>query len=81
MNMSPLEYINQVRIRMACEHLKRTDEPIAEIAVKCGFSTNSTFNRNFKQLLGVTPTRDLVARKIMRGSCLNLKYTQRKDGK
>ena len=55
MNMSPLEYINQVRIRMACEHLKRTDEPIAEIAVKCGFSTNSTFNRNFKQLLGVTP--------------------------
>ena len=55
MNMSPLVYINQVRIRMACEHLKRTDEPIAEIAVKCGFSTNSTFNRNFKQLLGVTP--------------------------
>ena len=55
MNMSPLEYINHVRIRMACEHLKRTDEPIAEIAVKCGFSTNSTFNRNFKQLLGVTP--------------------------
>lgn len=55
MEISPLEYINQVRIRMACEHLKRTDESIAEIAVKCGFSTNSTFNRNFRQLMGVTP--------------------------
>ena len=55
MNAGPLEYINQVRIRMACEQLKRTDEPIAEIAAKCGFSTNSTFNRNFRQYMGVTP--------------------------
>ena len=55
MDTSPLEYINQMRIRMACEHLKRTDEPVADIAAKCGFSTNSTFNRNFRQLMGVTP--------------------------
>ena len=55
MNAGPLEYINQVRISMACEQLKRTDEPIAEIAAKCGFSTNSTFNRNFRQYMGVTP--------------------------
>lgn len=54
-NMSPLEYINQVRIRNACEYLKKTDESIAVIASKCGFSTNSTFNRNFKHILGVTP--------------------------
>lgn len=55
MEMSPLEYINQVRIRMACELLNRTDEPVADIAVKCGFSTNSTFNRNFRQIMGATP--------------------------
>ena len=55
MEMSPLEYINQVRIRMACELLNRTDEPVAEIAAKCGFSTNSTFNRNFRQIMGATP--------------------------
>ena len=55
MNMSPLEYVNQVRVRMACEHLKRTNEPVADVAVKCGFSTNSTFNRNFKQFIGGTP--------------------------
>lgn len=55
MKMSPLEYINTVRINTACELLKKTDEPVADIAHKCGFTTNSTFNRNFKQLMGVTP--------------------------
>ena len=55
MKMLPLEYINTVRINTACELLQKTDEPVADIAHKCGFTTNSTFNRNFKQLMGVTP--------------------------
>ena len=55
MKMSPLEYINTVRIQTACEFLQKTDEPVADIAHKCGFTTNSTFNRNFKQIMGVTP--------------------------
>ncbi|MGN1191443.1 MAG: AraC family transcriptional regulator [Dorea sp.] len=55
MKMSPLEYINQVRIQTACEYLKKTDASISDIAHKCGFSTLSTFNRNFKQIKGVTP--------------------------
>ena len=55
MKISPLEYINTVRIQTACELLQKTDEPVADIAHKCGFTTNSTFNRNFKQLMGVTP--------------------------
>lgn len=53
--LSPLEYINLVRIRMACEDLKRTNSPVADIAHKCGFSTLSTFNRNFKNMTGVSP--------------------------
>lgn len=55
MQMSPLEYINMVRIQTACEYLKKTDDPISDIAHKCGFSTLSTFNRNFKQSMGITP--------------------------
>ena len=55
MNMSPLEYINTVRIQTACEYLKKTDDPINDIAHKCGFTTISTFNRNFKQIMGVAP--------------------------
>lgn len=56
MNMSPLEYINLVRIETACDYLKKTDESVADIANKCGFTTLSTFNRNFKQALGVSPS-------------------------
>ncbi len=57
MNMSPLEYINLVRIQAACEYLKKTDEPVAMIAAKCGFGVSSTFNRNFLQIMGVTPAQ------------------------
>lgn len=55
MKMSPLEYINLVRVRTACEYLKKTDVPVSDIAHKCGFSTLSTFNRNFKQIMGSAP--------------------------
>ena len=55
MNMSPLDYINQVRIRAACEYLKKTDESVAMIAAKCGFPVSSTFNRNFRHIMGVSP--------------------------
>ena len=55
MHMGPLEYINQVRIQTACEFLKKTDESIADIAYKCGFTTSSTFNRNFRQMMGMAP--------------------------
>lgn len=55
LKMSPLEYINLVRIRMACDYLKTTDEQVADIAFKCGFPTLSTFNRNFKKIQGSSP--------------------------
>ena len=55
MKMSPLEYINLVRVRTACEYLKKTDMPVSDIAHKCGFTTLSTFNRNFKQFMGSAP--------------------------
>lgn len=55
MNTTPVEYISLVRVRMACELLNRTEKTMDEIAVKCGFDTTSTLNRNFKKLLGTTP--------------------------
>lgn len=55
MKMSPLQYINTVRIQNACEYLRKTDWQVADIANKCGFTTISTFNRNFKEIMGKTP--------------------------
>ena len=56
MHMGPLEYINLVRVQTACNYLKNTDESMADIAGKCGFTTLLTFNRNFKQVTGVSPS-------------------------
>ena len=55
LNMSPLEYLNRVRIHAACEYLKKTDDSIALIQARCGFTVSSTFNRNFRRVTGVSP--------------------------
>lgn len=55
MNMTPVDYINLVRVQMACETMKKTNDSMDEIAMKVGFSTTSTFNRNFKRVVGTTP--------------------------
>ncbi len=53
--MTPVEYLNQVRIRKACDLIKKTGNSMEEIAVKVGFTTTSTFNRNFKRITGTSP--------------------------
>ncbi len=54
-NMSPMDYVNLVRIQKACELMKKSDDSMDGIAVKCGFATTSTFNRNFKKFLDTSP--------------------------
>ena len=55
MNVTPVEYINMVRVQMACEMMKKTNASMEEVAIKSGFSTTSTLNRNFKRIIGTTP--------------------------
>lgn len=55
MGMHPVDYINQVRVKMACERLRKTNEPISDVAVKCGFPSLATFNRNFRKITGAAP--------------------------
>ena len=53
--MTPVDYLNQVRIKKACDMIRKTGYSMEEIAVKVGFSTTSTFNRNFKRIVGTSP--------------------------
>ena len=55
MRMTPVEYINWIRIRAACKELRKTNASVYDIALRCGFTTISTFNRNFRKILGVSP--------------------------
>lgn len=50
---SPADYINRIRIEKAAVMLiYQPQMPVTEIALKCGFSSPSTFARAFKQFYG-----------------------------
>lgn len=53
--MSFVEYLNKVRMEHAAEDLKNTDDTVTKIALGCGFSTPSAFNRKFKEMFHQTP--------------------------
>ncbi len=55
MNMTPIEYVNFVRVKKACELIDKTDISMEEVAEKVGFITSSTFNRNFRKIIGTSP--------------------------
>lgn len=55
MNMPPLEYVNLVRIQMACDFMKKGKDAMSVISQKVGFVSQTTFNRNFKRVVGTTP--------------------------
>ncbi len=55
MNMTPVEYVTLVRIRHACNMMKKTRYSMEEIAERVGYSAVSTFNRNFRKILGTSP--------------------------
>lgn len=55
MHISPLEYINYVRIVKACAYMQKEDLPVSTLAWKTGFSSVATFERNFKKIMGETP--------------------------
>ncbi len=54
--LSPLEHLNNVRIQKSCNMLKKSTQPIIDVALACGYTSVSTFNRNFIRFIGITPS-------------------------
>lgn len=50
-----VEYINLMRIGLACQLLNETNKTVLDIALDCGFHNLSHFNRTFKRLKMMTP--------------------------
>ncbi|MDD2973050.1 MAG: AraC family transcriptional regulator [Lachnospiraceae bacterium] len=75
MNMTPVDYVNLVRVQMACEYMKKHQDPMETVAIKCGFQTTSTFNRNFKKTLGITPYQWKSHPENYEGKLLNYKIS------
>lgn len=55
LNTSFSQYINDKRVRLACDILKNTQLSITETAFAAGFSSLRTFNRIFAKFKGCTP--------------------------
>lgn len=53
--MSFVGYLNRCRISKACYALRNTNKSILECAYECGYSSLRSFNRNFKNIIGLTP--------------------------
>ena len=56
MGITPQELLSEARIKRACQLLRQTDKPVAEIAYACGFNDPKYFSRCFKQSTGKTPS-------------------------
>lgn len=54
-SMSPKDYINLIRIQKACELMKTTDLSMEEVSLEVGFISPSTYTRNFKKYLNISP--------------------------
>ena len=52
-----MEMVHIIRIRYASKALIETKQPIITIAVQHGFSTLSSFNRQFLKIMHMTPSQ------------------------
>ena len=49
-------FVNEIRISNACELLLNENLDISNICYQCGFNNFTTFNKNFKQIMKITPS-------------------------
>jgi AraC-like DNA-binding protein len=50
------QLIQKTRMEAAVQRLRETDEPIATVALDCGYSDQSAFTRQFRQTVGLSPS-------------------------
>lgn len=55
MNMTPMQYVDSLRMNIARELLTTTTQTLRQIVEQCGYLDESNFARKFKKLEGITP--------------------------
>jgi AraC family transcriptional regulator len=54
---SPMEYVAVRRVERAKAMISSTREPLAEVALACGFADQPHLNRRFRDIVGISPGR------------------------
>lgn len=52
---SPIEYLNEYRVRQARQLLEKTDLQVMEVCLECGYNNLGNFLREFRKYTGTTP--------------------------
>ena len=55
--VSPIQYVNEVKLRRAMYLLETTSKPIGEIAIECGYADYAYFYKRFIQKVGISPQK------------------------
>jgi AraC family transcriptional regulator len=55
--LSPMEYVVVRRVERAKTMISGTTEPLAEVALACGFADQAHLNRRFRDIVGISPGR------------------------
>lgn len=55
LGVSPIQYLINRRLQVARDLLTQTDQPIAQIAVSTGFTSQSYFSQIFRRFTGMSP--------------------------
>ncbi len=50
------QLLNEVRVENACRCLRESQDNISQIAFSCGYTNLSNFNRQFKEVVGMSPS-------------------------
>lgn len=78
MSMTPAEYLTLIRIQNACELIKKSRYSMEEVARRVGYPTVSTFNRNFRRIVGTSPYQYKKNRDNYEGKLLNFKVSAKR---
>jgi PAS domain S-box-containing protein len=54
-HITPLQYINRIRINAACRQLRENNDTISTVAQRCGFYDHSYFTKQFVKNIGMRP--------------------------
>ncbi len=54
-DMTPIQYLIQCRLELACHLLRSTELNVKEVAARCGFDDAGYFGRIFRKRTGITP--------------------------
>lgn len=53
---TPIQYLRQYRIQRSAQLLAQTQEPVSDVAARCGFQDVSYFTKTFRELRGCSPS-------------------------